>query len=100
MEVLKKSEIAYLEMKGLDYVEIDASRFLRHEFEWGTEVIAMDLDNGKWQKGMIVSPPQPNMKCSVQCSETGRILRRIESDMATPSGNFLKPLVRIVSCRW
>ena len=37
-------------MKGLDYVEIDASRFLRHEFEWGTEVIAMDLDNGKWQK--------------------------------------------------
>ena len=67
----QKSEIAYLEMKGLDYVEIDASRFLRHEFEWGSEVIAML--NGKWQRGMIVSPPQPDMKCSVQCSKTGHI---------------------------
>ena len=68
----QKSEIAYLDMKGLDYFKTDASRFLRHEFQWGSEVIAML--NGKWQKGMIVSPPQgPAMICSVQCSKTGRI---------------------------
>eukprot|EP00434_Breviolum_minutum_P030347 symbB.v1.2.026844.t1/scaffold2588.1/size75582/7 len=29
--------------------------------------------NGKWQKGMIVRPPQPDMKCSIRCSKTGRI---------------------------
>ena len=64
----QKSEIAYLDMKGFPYVETDASRFLRHEFQWGTEVIAMPL-NGKWQKGTIVSPPQgPDMMCSVQCT--------------------------------
>ena len=67
----QKSEIAYLDMQGLDYVETDAINFLCREFQKGTEVIAML--NGKWQKGMIVSPPQPNMKCSIQCSKTGRI---------------------------
>ena len=67
----QKSEIAYLDMGDLDYDETDAINFLRHEFQRGTEVIAML--NGKWQKGMIVSPPQPDMKCSVQCSNTGRI---------------------------
>ena len=71
----QKSEIAYLDMKGFPYVETDASRFLCHEFQSGTEVIAMPL-NGKWQKGTIVSPPQgPDMKCSVQCSNTGRIFK-------------------------
>ena len=68
----QKSEIAYLDMKGWKYIQTDASRFLRHEFQWGTEVIAML--NGKWQKGTIVNPPQgSDMMCTVQCSNTGRI---------------------------
>ena len=64
----QKSEIAYLDMKGFPYVETDATSFLCHEFQSGTEVIATPL-NGKWQKGTIVSPPQgPDMMCSVQCT--------------------------------
>ena len=69
----QKCEIAYLDRIGLDYVEVDAIHLVRHEFQRGIEVIAMD--NGKWRKGMIVSPPQPDMKCSVQCSKTGRIFQ-------------------------
>ena len=70
----QKSEIAYLNMKGWDYIETDAISFLREEFHWGKDVIALPLDGKKWQKGMIMSPPQlPNMKCSVRCSQTGRI---------------------------
>ena len=86
----QKSEIAYLDMQGLDYVEIDAINFLCHEFQWGTEVIAML--NGKWQKGMIVSPPQPDMKCSVQCSKTGRIF---ETDRVR-HGNTIRKLLEAV----
>ena len=88
----QKSEIAYLDMKGLSYVETDAINFLCHEFQWGTEVIAMDLENGKWQKGMIVSPPQPDMKCSVQCSKTGRIF---ETDRVR-HGNTIRKLLEAV----
>ena len=86
----QKSEIAYLDMQGLGYVETDAINFLCHEFQWGTEVIA--LDNGKWQKGMIVSPPQHDMKCSVQCSKTGRIF---ETDRVR-HGNTIRKLLEAV----
>ena len=86
----QKSEIAYLDMQGLDYVETDAINFLGHEFQWGTEVIAML--NGKWQKGMIVSPPQPDMKCSVLCSKTGRIF---ETDRVR-HGNTIQKLLEAV----
>ena len=67
----QKCEIAYLDRQGLAYVETDAVKFLRQEFQSGKEVIAL---NGKeWRKGMIVRPPQPDMKCSIRCSKTGRI---------------------------
>ena len=51
-------------------------------------------------EGMIVSLRSPTWSAQYNVVKLAAFLRRIESDMATPSGNFLKPLVRIVSCRW
>lgn len=72
----QKSEIAYLDMKGWDYVETDAISFLREEFFLGTDVIALPLDGKKWKRGTIMSPPKPpDITCWVQCSQTGHIFQ-------------------------
>eukprot|EP00434_Breviolum_minutum_P027950 symbB.v1.2.024729.t1/scaffold2363.1/size81248/2 len=60
--------------------------------ELGQQLKVIAMLNGRWQKGMIVSPPQPDMKCSVQCSKTGRIF---ETDRVR-HGNTTRKLLEAV----
>ena len=72
----QKCEIAYLEKQGLPYAETDVLHFLRQEFQFGKDVVA--LDGQTWTRGTIVQQPRfhPHSESSVEqyivrCSETG-----------------------------